>query len=129
MSSAPVLAVVKILTTSRQSGTQAMEWRFLEESPELFRAREKRMVRSGRCCHGRGLRIQQVKFLARLEANSLAWSDSDFRARPRIAANAGLARAHIEDPETSELNPVARSESLFQAFKNRVDSRFRLVAR
>ena len=76
-----------------------------------------------------GLRIQQVKFLAWLEANSLAWSDSDFRAGPRIAATPCLAWAHVEHPETSELNPVARSESLFQAFENRVDSSFRLVAR
>jgi hypothetical protein len=95
----------------------------------LLRTREKRIVRSSRCCHGPGLRIQQVKFLAWLEANSLARSDGDFRTSPRIAANPCLAWAHVEDPETSEFNPVARSESLFQAFENRVDSSFRLVAR
>ena len=88
------------------------------------------MLRSRHFYFGQGrLRIQQVKFLARLEANSLAWSDGDFRTGPRIAANPRLAWAHIEDPETSELNPVARSESLFQAFENRVDSSFRLIAR
>lgn len=70
-----------------------------------------------------------MKLLARLKANSLAWSDGDFRAGPRIAAYTCLARAHIEDPKTSELNPIARSESFLQAFENRVDSRFRLVAR
>ena len=76
-----------------------------------------------------GLRIQQVKFLAWLEAKSLAWRDGDFRAGPRIAANPCLTWAHIEYPETSELNPVARSQSFFQAFENRVDSSFRLIAR
>jgi hypothetical protein len=86
-------------------------------------------VRSRWRCHGPGLRIQQVKFLAWLEANSLARSDGDFRTRPRIAANTCLTRTHIEDPETSELNPVARSESFLQAFEDRVDSSFRLVAR
>ena len=78
---------------------------------------------------GRGLRIEQVKFLAWLEAYSLAWSDGDLGPGPWITADSCLARAHIEDPETSELNPVARSESLFQAFENRVDSSFRLIAR
>lgn len=57
-----------------------------------------------------GLRIQQVKFLARLEANSLAWSDRDFRAGPRVAADSRLARADIEDAKAPQLDPVARSE-------------------
>ena len=70
-----------------------------------------------------------MKFLAWLEANSLARSDGDFRTGPRIAANPRLARADIEHAEASQLDPVARSERFFQAFKNRVDSRFRFVAR
>lgn len=57
-----------------------------------------------------GLRIQQVKFLARLEANSLAWSDGDFRAGPRVAADSCLARTDIEDAKAPQLDPVARSE-------------------
>jgi hypothetical protein len=75
------------------------------------------------------LGIQQVKFLARLEANSLARSDIDFGPGPRVAANARLARADIEYSKAAQLNPVARSKRFFQAFKDRVDSRFRLVAR
>ena len=96
------------------------------------RAREERTIRCGRhfyFCQGTGLRIQQVKFLARLEANSLAWSDGDFRTGPRVAANPCLAWADIEYPKAPQLNPVARSERFFQAFKDRVDSRFRFVAR
>jgi hypothetical protein len=56
------------------------------------------------------LRIQQVKFLARLEANSLAWSDGDFRTGPRVAADSRLARADVEDAKAPQLDPVARSE-------------------
>ena len=75
------------------------------------------------------LGIQQVKFLARLEANSLARSDIDFGPGPRVAANARLARADIEYSKAAQLDPVARSKCFFQAFKDRVDSRLRLVAR
>ena len=57
-----------------------------------------------------GLRIQQVKFLARLEANSLAWSDGDFRTGPRVAADSRLAWADIKDAKSPQLDPVARSE-------------------
>jgi hypothetical protein len=94
----------------------------------IGRARKERMIRCSRHCV-RTLRIQQVKFLAWLEANSLAWSDIHFGAGPRVTANARLARAHIEYSKTAQLNPIARSKRFFQAFKDRVDSRFRLVAR
>ena len=110
MSSAPVLAVVKILTTSRQSGSHAIERRALGTSSAWSAG----LGRSG--CSGistsakGGLRIQQVKFLARLEANSLAWSDGDFRTGPRVAADSRLARADIEDAKAPQLDPVARSE-------------------
>ncbi len=76
-----------------------------------------------------GLRIQQVKFLARLEANSLARSDRDFRAGPRVAADSCLARADIEDAKAAQLDPVAGSERFFQALKDGVDCRFRFVPR
>ena len=76
-----------------------------------------------------GLRIQQVKFLARLEANSLAWSDGDFRTGPRVAADSRLTRSDIEDAETAQLNPVARSKCFLQALEDRVDSGFRFIAR
>ncbi len=79
-------------------------------------------------CQG-WLRIQQVKFLTWLEANSLAWSDGDFRTGPRVAADSRLTRAHIEDAKTSQLNPVARSQRFLQALEDCVDGRFRFVAR
>ena len=40
-----------------------------------------------------------------------------------------VLRADIEYSKAAQLNPVARSKRFFQAFKDRVDSRFRLVAR
>ena len=74
-------------------------------------AGEERMLRSRHFYFGQGrLRIQQVKFLARLEANSLARSDGDFRTGSRVAADSRLARADIEDAKTPQLDPVARSE-------------------
>jgi hypothetical protein len=77
---------------------------------------------------GRGLRIQQVKLLAGLEAYSLAWSDGDLGSGPRITADSRFARAHIEDPKPTKLNPVAGRQSFLQAFEDRVDCRFRLIA-
>jgi hypothetical protein len=69
------------------------------------------MLRGRHFYFGQGrLRIQQVKFLARLESNSLAWSDGDFRTGPRIAANSRLTRADIKDAKASQLDPVARSK-------------------
>jgi hypothetical protein len=69
-----------------------------------------------------------MQFLARLETNSLAWSDGDFGPGPRVAANARLARAHIEHPKAAQLYTVAGSESFLEALKYRVDRRFRFVA-
>jgi hypothetical protein len=88
------------------------------------------MLRGRHFYFGQGrLRIQQVKFLAWLEANSLAWSDGDFRAGPRVAADSRLTRAHIENAKTPQLDPVARSKRLLQALEDGVDGRFRFVAR
>jgi hypothetical protein len=107
-----VLAVVKILTSSRQSGNHAIERGGLGTSS----AWSTELGRSGCSVVGistsakGGLRIQQVKFLAWLEANSLAWSDGDFRTGPRVAADSRLARADIEDAKAPQLDPVARSE-------------------
>ena len=88
------------------------------------------MLRGRHFDFGQGrLRIQQVKFLARLKANSLAWSDGDFRTSPRIAADSRLTRADIEDAKTAQLNPVARSKRFLQTLKDCVDGSFRFVAR
>jgi hypothetical protein len=112
MSSAPVLAVVKMLTTSRHSGSQAIERCALGTTS----AWSVGLGRSGCSVVGistsakGGLRIQQVKFLARLEANSLARSDGDFCTGPRVTADACLAWADIKDAKASQLDPVARSE-------------------
>ena len=78
---------------------------------------------------GRELRIQQVKFLAWLEAYSLARSNGDLGAGPWITADSRLARADIEDPKPTKLNPVAGRQSFLQAFEDRVHGRFRLVPR
>ena len=70
-----------------------------------------------------------MQFLAWLKANRFARCDRHFRPGPRISSNPGLAGADIENPEAPEFNPVTRGQSLFQAFKDRVNRRFGLVPR
>ena len=70
-----------------------------------------------------------MKFLARLEADRLARGYVDLGTGARVASNASLAWANVEDPETAQLDAIARSKRFFQTFKDGVDSRFRLVAR
>src|SRR5262245_4746646 len=54
---------------------------------------------------GRLTDILQV--LAGLEADSPSRWDADFFTSARVAADAALARFHLEDAETAKLNPVA----------------------
>jgi len=72
--------------------------------------------------------VQQVQFLARLEAHRLAGRDAHFRACPRIAPNPGLARAHVEHAKATQLDALAFRQGALQGFKHRIDSGFGLVA-
>jgi hypothetical protein len=69
-------------------------------------------------CQCKKLRVQEVKFLARLKPHSLARSDGDLRTGPRVAPNPRLPRAYVENPKSTQFNPVTRSERLLQTFKN-----------
>ncbi len=73
--------------------------------------------------------VEEVEFLAWLEADGFAGGDGDFGSGARVAANAGLAGAHIEDAKAAQFNAIAGGEGLLQAFENYVDSCFRFVAR
>jgi hypothetical protein len=75
------------------------------------------------------LGIEQVQLLAWFKADSLARSDGDLGSRPRIAADARLARPHVEDAETAQFDPVSRAQGFFETLKDSVDSRFRFVSR
>lgn len=70
-----------------------------------------------------------MEFFTRLKADRLAGGNGHFGAGARIASNSCLARAHVENAEAPQLDAVTRGEGLFQAFKHRVHSGFRFIAR
>ncbi len=70
-----------------------------------------------------------MQLFARLEAHRLPRRDRNLGSGARIAADSCLPRAHIEDPKSAELDPVASRKSPLQALKHRVDGCFRLVPR
>ena len=75
------------------------------------------------------LGVEEVEFLAGLEADGLAGGDSDLGSGAGIAADSGFARADVEDAKSSQLDAVASGEGLLEALKNRVYRRLRLIAR
>src|SRR5271165_6328948 len=75
---------------------------------------------------GEGVLIHRLQFFAGFEAHGFAGRDRDFSAGARIASNAGLARAHIEDTEATQFNAVASGERLLHALENGLDSELRL---
>src|SRR2546423_11214928 len=69
-----------------------------------------------------GRRLADVlQVLAGLEANRAAGRDAHFLAGPRVAADAALARLHLEDSEAAELNPVASLHRHAHRVEHRVD--------
>src|SRR5271163_1350077 len=70
-----------------------------------------------------------MELFARLEADGLARGDRNLSAGARIAPDPRLARAHIEDAESAQFNPVAGGQGFLQTVEDRVDRGFRLVAR
>jgi hypothetical protein len=70
-----------------------------------------------------------MKLFARLEADRFAWSDSDFRAGPGIAADARFARFDGEDAKATKFNAVASDESLLHAFEDGVYCSLRFGSR
>src|SRR5271154_6564958 len=73
--------------------------------------------------------VEDVQFLAGFEADSLAGRNGYFCPGARVAADAGLAWAHVEDAEATQFDAVAVRQSLFKALKNCVDRSFSLHAR
>ncbi len=69
-------------------------------------------------CDARQHLIYGLQLLAGLKAHGFARRNADLGAGFRIAAYAGLARAHVEDPETAQLNAVTTGERTFHALKH-----------
>ena len=72
---------------------------------------------------GRAVLVEDVEFLAGLEAHGFAWSDGDFGTGAGIAAYAGLAGLYGEDAEAAEFNAVAFDEALLHGFEDGIDCR------
>jgi hypothetical protein len=72
--------------------------------------------------------VEEVKFLAGLEADGFAGSDADLGAGAGIAADAGFAGTDIEDTEAAQLDALALGEGLFEGLEDGIDSGFGLVA-
>ena len=84
-------------------------------------------VRADQGFSGSGLeRVDEMKFLARLEAYGFAWGNGHFSAGPRVAADASLAWLDGEDAKSTELNAIASDECLLHAFEDGVHGGFRL---
>lgn len=62
--------------------------------------------------------IQNMQLFARLKADGLARRNRSLGAGARIAANPGLAGAHIKDAKTTQFNALTLRHSLFEALKN-----------
>src|SRR5580693_6169809 len=106
---------------SRHREAAALELERPSQVSELndgFRAR--RQSRLGSSAK-RFVLLQRLQFLAGLKANCLAGRDGDFRAGSRVAPNAGLSRAHIEDAKTAEFDPIAVAQRFLHGFKDGFD--------
>ena len=69
--------------------------------------------------------INRLQFLAGFEADGYARRNGNFGAGARIASDAGLARAHVEDAEAAQFNAVAGRERLLHALKDGFDGQLR----
>src|ERR1700722_12792919 len=70
--------------------------------------------------------LKRLQFLAGLKSDRLAGRNRHFGAGARIAADARLPWAHVENPEAAQLDPLALSERPLHAFKHRFDRHLRL---
>ena len=62
---------------------------------------------------------ERLQFLAGLEAHRLARRNGDFRAGARVPSDAGLARPHIEDPESAQFDALAAAQGALHALEDR----------
>jgi len=78
---------------------------------------------------GVGGLVEEMKFFARLETDSLAGGDGDFSACSGVAADARLARFDGEYAEPAKFDTVASDQGLLHAFEDGVYSGFCLGSR
>jgi len=64
---------------------------------------------------------ERLEFFTGLEAHGFAGRDLDFFAGAGIAADAGLARADVEDAEAAKLDAIAAAHRGFERFEDGLD--------
>src|SRR4051794_1059532 len=62
--------------------------------------------------------VDGLQFFAGLEANGLAGRNADLCAGARVAADAGLARTHVEDAEAAKFDAVALGERFLHGLED-----------
>ena len=62
--------------------------------------------------------VDGLQLFAGLEADGFAGRNVDLCAGARVTADAGFARADVEDAESAEFDAIALGESLFHALKD-----------
>ena len=67
---------------------------------------------------------KSLKFLPGFEADSSPRRDIHLLPGARIAADAGLARLHIENAKAPEFNAFAAAEGVFHSFEDGFDGLF-----
>lgn len=72
--------------------------------------------------------VEQVEFFAGFEADCFAGGDGYLGAGARIAADAGLSGADVEDSEAAQLDALSVGEGFFEALEDRVHGGFSLHA-
>src|SRR5580704_3217006 len=62
--------------------------------------------------------LQRLQLLAGFETHCFAGRNSDLGTRARVAADAGFAWTHVEDPEAAQLNALAVRQGPLHALEN-----------
>src|ERR1700739_2223442 len=75
---------------------------------------------------GEGAESEGLQFLAGLEAHRFSRRDAHFLAGARVAADAGLAGAHVEHAEAAQLDAFAFAKRTLHGLEDSFDSLFRL---
>lgn len=74
--------------------------------------------RSGFGSRSRRRGWKRLKFLARLESHGFPRRDADLLPSARVAADAGLARLHVENAEAAKLDPFSPPQRVLHGFED-----------
>src|ERR1700722_1154564 len=79
-------------------------------------------------CHSglgsRGSGRERLEFFSRLEAHGFAGWNAYLLSGARVAADAGLARLHVEDAKAAKFDTFSAAERVFHGLENGLDGLF-----